>query len=108
MSSWDARDVAELRVERRAAVAARSLLAPVPAIVVIVPPGDTTRTRALNVSPTYRLPSAPTAMPSASSSRAELAGPPSPANPGRPWPATVEMIPARVTSRTEQLPTSEM
>src|ERR1039458_3730836 len=73
--------------------------APLPATVVIVPPGEIRR-----MAPTaaYRLPLGSNARSSGPSSSACGAGPPSPVYPGMPLPATVVMIPAVETFRRSE------
>jgi hypothetical protein len=65
---------------------------PVPATVVIVPPGETRRTRRLSASAIRNPPSAVTAIPNGELSWAAVAAPPSPEKPGVPVPATVKML----------------
>src|SRR5437764_969547 len=67
--------------------------APVPAIVEITPPDDTSRTRWFPVSAINRLPNESTATAAGLFNTAEMACPPSPANPAVPFPATVEIVP---------------
>src|SRR4051794_9198434 len=79
---------------------------PLPATVVIVPAGDTRRTRWLLTSAITTPPSGVTATAAGESSWAVVAGPPSPEKPGVPVPATVVIVPAGVTRRTRPLPAS--
>jgi hypothetical protein len=70
---------------------------PLPATVVMIPPGDTFRIRALPKSAMKRLPEASTPTPVGRFNNAEAAGPPSPEypprpRPGFPLPATVVTI----------------
>ena len=69
------------------------------ASVVITPAGSTSRTRLLRWSAMATAPSGSCATPVGKSSRACVAGPPSPEKPPRPVPATVVMIPRGDTRR---------
>ena len=83
---------------------------PVPANVVIVPPGLTLRTRLLIEVGDVDVPLPSTATPFGLLSRAEVAGPPSPARAaaGR-RPAIVVIVPPGLTLRTRSLfPASAM
>jgi hypothetical protein len=72
---------------------------PLPAMVLIVPDGDTFRIAMLLASAMYRLPVASTVTPVGVSSDALVATPPSPEYPANPLPATVLMIPLGLTLR---------
>jgi hypothetical protein len=76
---------------------------PVPATVVIVPPGDTRRTRWLPRSAIRKPPSAVAATPAGEVSWAAVAALPSPADPAVPVPATVVIVPPGDTRRTRRL-----
>src|SRR5262245_18527281 len=73
---------------------------PLRAAVVIVPAGDTRRTRELPLSAMRNPPSALTATPNGRASWAAEAGPPSPRIPSVPSPATVVIVPPGDTRRT--------
>src|SRR5207244_3982015 len=66
---------------------------PSPATVVIVPFGETLRTRLLPLSAMYTLPAESNARPVGRFRSAEVAGPPSPPYAARPVPANVTMLP---------------
>ena len=71
---------------------AEAQLAPVPAIVVIVPSDAMRRMRWPVYSQNQRAPSGPRTTPNGLSSFAPRAGPPSPENPFSPVPATYSMV----------------
>jgi hypothetical protein len=73
---------------------------------VIVPSGPTRRTRWLTLSAMTNPPPRSTATSVGEFRRARLAGPPSPAKPQAPVPATVVITPAAVNWRTRRLLTS--
>src|SRR5262245_53837858 len=81
-------------------------LAPVPATVRMMPSGVTFRTRWLLGSAMYRSPAVSTATSAMPLNCAEMAGPPSPAEPRAPVPATVVITPAALTLRTRLLPSA--
>ena len=76
---------------------------PRPAIVVMVPLGSTLRTTPFEGMAIYRLPIESTANPLGNESRAAVAGPPSPAKPSSPLPATVVILPSSEMRRTRWL-----
>src|SRR5262245_27931898 len=73
---------------------------PVPANVVIIPVLDTRRMREFALSLMYTFPKVSPAVPVGIFKRAEVAGPPSPENPGLLPPANREIVPAGETLRT--------
>src|ERR1022692_5183523 len=73
---------------------------PPPANVEMIPAGVTLRTLLLTVSAMNTLPFASTATADGPNRVAFVAGPPSPSEPACPVPATVVMVPARLTLRT--------
>jgi hypothetical protein len=79
---------------------------PLPATVVMIPVGDTRRTRPAPASAIKKLPSGSTATPIGSLKLAAVAGPPSPESPNQPVPATVLIVPSANTRRTRSLPAS--
>jgi len=83
----------------------RSRTEPVPT-VRIVPVGSMVRTAPLPVSATHTVPSGAAQTSAGASSRASVAGPPSPAQPARPVPAIVWMVPSGSTCRTRWCPGS--
>ena len=76
---------------------------PFPATVVIVPSADTFLIRSLSISAIRKPPSAVGATANGMDSRASIAGPPSPANPSTPLPATVVIVPDGETLLTRWL-----
>ena len=76
---------------------------PLPAAVVIMPLGETSRIRLLLESAMRTFPNASTATPNGKSSDANVAGPPSPEKPTLPLPAIVAMIPLAETFRIRLL-----
>src|SRR5262245_11322821 len=76
---------------------------PLPATVVIVPVGETRRTRLLLESAIRKPPSAVTDTAFGDHSRAAVAGPPSPEKPSVPLPATVVIVPVDETLRIRLL-----
>ena len=81
---------------------------PLPATVLIVPWVSISRTLWLAVSPMKTAPSAVMVTPSGAFSWAAVGGPPSPAAPGAPVPATLVIVPVASTRRMRLSPVSAM
>jgi len=87
---------------------------PLPATVVMVPPGVTLRIRMFPRSAMNRFPAASTATATGANNSADVAGPPSPEKPPmpscapKPLPATVVMMPLVDTLRTRLFRESAM
>ena len=85
---------------------ATGVVAETPATVLMMPSTPTSRRPAFVESAINRFPYESTAIPVGPLSVAEVAGPPSPVYPAVPVPATVVMLPSRVTFRTMLFPVS--
>src|SRR5262249_4324025 len=79
---------------------------PVPAMVVMIPDGDTARIRLFPVSAKYSVPDRATVMPPGSFKTALAAGPPSPEKPALPVPAITANLPPGRTWRISLRPSS--
>jgi hypothetical protein len=82
-------------------------IAPFPATVVITPSGATRRTRWFTISAINTFPSRSIATCRGVFNDASFAGPPSPENPGRPFPATTNKTPSARTRITMLLSVSQ-